>query len=105
MDSKQYKLNLISKDEWLDAMVITNTSIRNMGHWIQHPLVSKYSISADWDNNWRTGGNLEEVIEEAHLSSDWQMKGINKFAQDREKRINILKTNIPIELLEKLEMK
>ena len=101
----KYKQNLINEDEWLNCMVITNTSIRNMGHWIQHPLVSEYSISADWDDKWRHGGTLEEVIEEAHLSSDWQIKGIERFAYDRKKRIKVLKRNIPLELLEKMEIK
>ena len=73
-----------------------------MGHWIQHPLVSEYSISADWDDKWRHGGNLEEVIEEAHLSADWQIKGIERFAKDRKKRIKTLKRNIPVDLLEKM---
>tara|TARA_Y100000590_G_scaffold144022_1_gene165575 strand:+ start:3310 stop:5658 length:2349 start_codon:yes stop_codon:yes gene_type:complete len=100
-----YKESIISKEEWLDCMVITNTSIRNMGHWIQHSIVSDYSISADWDNNWRHGGNLEEVIEEAHLSADWQMKGIYRFVDDRNKRINMLKDSIPNDTIELMEVK
>ena len=105
MQNDVYKENLISQDEWLDCMVITNTSIRNMGHWIKHSLVEEYSISADWDDKWRHGGNLEEVIEEAHLSSDWQMKGIDDFAGDRDKRIKRLQGSIPVDLLEKMRMK
>ena len=105
MQKEKYKETLISSEEWLDCMVITNTSLRNMGHWIQHPVVSEYSLSADWDNNWRHGGNLEEVIEEAHLSFDWQKKAIDRFAKERNQRIETLKKNIPFEILEKLEIK
>ena len=100
-----YQQSILSKDEWLDCMIITNTSIRNMGHWIQHPIVSEYSMSADWDDNWMHGGNLEEVIEEAHLSADWQMKGICRFTDDREKRIHMIKGTIPNTVVELAEIK
>ena len=59
-------------------MIITNTSINNMINWIKHPIVKEYSISADWDNRWRTGGRLDEVIDEAHLSAKWQLESIIK---------------------------
>ena len=72
-------------------MVITNTSIRNMGHWVQHPIVRQYSLSPDWDDRWRCGGNLEEVIDESHLSGDWQKKAIHTFCNDKEKRMDIFK--------------
>ena len=85
-------------------MVITNTSIRNMSHWIQHPLVTEYSISADWDDKWLHGGNLKEVIEEAHLSADWQMEAILRFAKERESRIETIRKYLPSHLLEKLEV-
>ncbi|SVE28165.1 uncharacterized protein METZ01_LOCUS481019, partial [marine metagenome] len=105
IQDEEYKTSLIKPDEWLDCMVITNTSIRNMGHWIQHPLVNEYSLSADWDDRWRHGGNLKEVIDEAHLSVEYQMKAINRFANDRTHRIQTLKGTIPTQLLEKLEIK
>jgi len=104
MQTEAYKMSLIKADEWLDCMVITNTSIGNMRHWVKHPLVAKYSISADWDNNWLHGGNLEEVIEEAHLSADWQMKAMLRFAKERDLRINTLQGNLPSHLLENFEL-
>ena len=91
-------------EEWLDCMVITNTSIGNMSHWVQHPIVKEYSLSADWDNNWRTGGNLKEVIEEAHLSKEWQLQAINRFAGDRQFRLKQLQMVIPQNIMEKLEI-
>ena len=104
MQSEEYKLTLIKADEWLDCMIITNTSLQNMSNWIQHPIVREYSLSADWDNKWRHGGNLEEVIEEAHLSSSWQKKAILRFADERDLRIKALQKRIPSYLLEKLEI-
>ena len=41
----------------------------------------------DWDNRWRTGDTLSEVIEEAHLSPEWVLAGIERFVRDREKRL------------------
>ena len=88
LQSEEYRNSIIAEKEWSDAMVITNTSINLMQDWMKHPIVKEYSLSPDWDKNWRTGGNLEEVIEEAHLSMDWEWKAINKFAEERELRKN-----------------
>ena len=85
-------------------MVITNTSIRNMGHWIQHPVVMEYSLSSDWDDRWRYGGNLEEVIDEAHLSGEWQMKAIHTFCNNKEKRMGKLKNAFPNNIYESMEL-
>ena len=104
LQSKAYRNSVMQVEEWLDSMVITNTSIENMNHWVQHNIVKEYSLSADWDNNWRSGGNLEEVIEEAHLSKEWQLKAINRFAGDRESRLKKLQKSIPQNILEKLEV-
>ena len=84
----------MKEDEWLDCMVITNTSIWNMGHWVQHPIVTQYSLAPDWDDRWRSGGNLEEIIDEAHLSKEWQMKAIQMFCSDKEKRMDVLRNTI-----------
>ena len=95
MQSQEYKDSTITQKDWFDSMIITNTSLNNMKNWIKHPLVKKYSLSPDWDDKWRFGGNLTEVIDEAHLSSSWQLKAIEKFVNDRLTRLNILKNMIP----------
>ncbi len=91
----EYQESVISEKEWLDAMIITNTGINLMGSWMRHPIVKEYSISSDWDNRWRSGGTLDDVIEEAHLSADWQWKGIQKFAADRSVRMDAIRNAIP----------
>ncbi len=95
MQSKKYQESVMKQQDWFDSMIITNTSLNNMRNWIKHPLVKKYSLSPDWDNRWRFGGNLKEVIDEAHLSSDWQKKAIDKFMHDRNKRLETLKNMLP----------
>jgi transketolase len=48
----------------------------------------EYALSADWDDRWRTGGTVDEIIEEAHLSPDWLLVGIERFVCDRDKRLD-----------------
>jgi len=95
LQSDEVKQSIVSDEEWYDAMIITNTGINLMGNWMKHPIVKEYSVSADWDNRWRSGGTLDQVIDEAHLSAKWQMEAIGKFANDRPGRIQRLKANLP----------
>ena len=104
LQSEEYQRSIMKKDEWLDCMIITNTSIGNMSHWVQHPIVKEYSLSPDWDNGWRFGGNLEEVIDESHLSAHWQLEAIQKFSSERKLRIDSLKKSIPDNIFDKMEV-
>ena len=93
--SEAYRNHLISKQEWMDAMIVTNASLRMMDDWIKNPVTPAYSLAADWDNRWRTGGTIDEVCEEAHISSEWILKGIERFVREREKRLAELKSWLP----------
>ena len=95
MQDSQYKSSIIEDQEWADSMVITNTGLNVMKNWISNRVVADYSLSPDWDNRWRTGGSLEQIIDEAHLSPRWVMKSVAKFATDRSKRLERLKKEIP----------
>ena len=77
-------------DRW-DAMAITNGSFKHMRDWLDGPLAAEYSLSADWDDRWRTGGSLDEVIEEAHLDPRHILDGIERFARDRGARVQRLR--------------
>ncbi|MGH2394291.1 MAG: transketolase, partial [Candidatus Limnocylindria bacterium] len=55
-------------DRW-DGMAITNRAYKLMRDWVDGPLAQEYSLSSDWDNRWRTGGTVDEVIDEAHLGT------------------------------------
>ena len=48
---------------------VSNRSRRLMYDWMKSPLAHEYSLTSDWDDRWRTGGSVAEVIEEAHLSA------------------------------------
>jgi transketolase len=56
--------------------------LRNVG-----PLTDDYSLTADWDNQWLTGGLEADVIAEAHLDAESVFAGVTRFAKERSKRL------------------
>jgi transketolase len=56
--------------------------LRNVGS-----LTDEYSLTADWDNQWLTGGLEADVIAEAHLDPESIFTGVTRFARDRAKRL------------------
>lgn len=77
-------------DRW-NAMCISNRAVRLMRHFIANPIVMEYSMGSDWDNRWRTGGTVDEVIDEAHLSPKHLLDGIERFVRDRDSRMKRLR--------------
>ena len=78
----------------MDAMVITNGAVKLMADWATGPLVREYSLSPDWDDRWRTGGAVDEVIAEAHLDADSIVAAIHRFAADRPDRLARLRAHL-----------
>jgi transketolase len=87
-----YRNEVASEADRWDAMAISNRSLRLMSDWIDNPIVAEYSMTSDFDNRWRTGGSVEEVIVEAHLSPEHILAGIEKFARQRSQRISRLRS-------------
>jgi transketolase len=56
--------------------------LRNVGS-----LTDEYSLTADWDNQWLTGGLEADVIAEAHLDADSIFAGVQRFARERAQRL------------------
>ena len=94
--SSSYRRSIISDQEWMDAMVITNGALRLMHKWMANRIVEKYSMSPDFDNRWRTGGSLDEIVAESKLDSNSIWEGINRFAEEREQRLNSVRDSIPV---------
>ena len=84
---------IIAPNQWNDTMVITNGALRLMNNWISNPMVKKYSMSPDFDNRWRTGGSVEQIVEESQLDSRSIFNGIKKFAKERLRRLNNILKN------------
>lgn len=89
-----YRDEVASGAERLDAMVISNRSRRVTRDWIDHPQVAEYSLTSDWDDRWRTGGTVDEVIDEARLSPSHLLEGIERFAREREERLRRLRAAV-----------
>ena len=89
-----YRESIASLAARSDAMVVTNGAVRLMRDWVSGPVVDAYSLGADWDDRWRTGGTLDEVIEEAHLDPGHILAGIERFVTDREVRLGSLRAAI-----------
>lgn len=89
--TEAYREETITKFDRWHSTVVTTQAGWLMHDWIFNPLAEEYSLSADWDGRWRTGGTLEEVIEEAHLSPDWLIRGIERFVSEKGKREAFMK--------------
>ena len=82
---------VITPADMMDSTYISNRSRRVTWDWKLNPLADDYAMTSDFDDRWRTGGTLDEVIEEAHLSPEWLLKGIERFAKDRDNRLKALR--------------
>jgi transketolase len=88
--SHEYRQTVLNPLDCIDSMVITTQARGLMHDWIFNNVAEEYALSADWDNRWRTGGTVEEVIDEAHLSPHWVLEGIRRFVMDRNARLERL---------------
>ena len=84
---ESYRQAVLPPEAVFDLMVISTGTrrfwpIRNLG-----PLTDKYSLTADQDNQWLSGGLEADVIAEAHLDQASIFDGIQRFAQHREQRL------------------
>ena len=94
--SKQYREAILNDQEWADSMIITNSALRLMHNWTANKVVENYSMSPDYDNRWRTGGSVDEIIAESKLDGKSVIDGIRKFADERSNRLELIKKYIPI---------
>jgi transketolase len=85
-----YRDAVITPADRLDAMAITNRTVKLMRDWVDGPLGAEYSMGADWDDRWRTGGSVDEVMDEAHLTTAYILEGIERFVRDRASRLERL---------------
>jgi transketolase len=87
LQDEEYQATVIEPVDTVDAMVITNGGFSLMNLWAGGPLVREYSLSSDWDDQWRTGGTVDEVIEEAHLDGGHMLAAIERFVRERPQRL------------------
>ena len=88
LQSDAYRRSVLPPEARYDLMVVSTGTqrvwpINNLG-----PLTADYSLTADWDNQWLTGGTEPDVIAEAHLDAESIYAGIKRFANEREQRLS-----------------
>jgi transketolase len=91
---EEYRRSVVGPAGRLDAMIITNGAFKLMRDWADDPLVREYSLSSDWDDRWRTGGSVDEVIEEAHLDDARILAALDRFAAERADRMRRLRERL-----------
>jgi transketolase len=87
---RDYQDRVLPRPDWLDSTVITNGARKLMQQWLPHKVAEHYAMSSDWDDRWRTGGSVDEIIAEAHLDPESLAEGIKLFCADREKRLRLM---------------
>ncbi len=85
--SQAYRDSVLPWEDWQNSMVVTNNARRSMHEWLANKVCEEYTISPDHDNRWRTGGSLDEILDESHLTWPWILKGIQRFADDTDERL------------------
>ncbi len=86
LQDENYRNKVLPWKDWLDSTVISTESKIATAEWMASKISEMYAMTSDWDNKWRTGGTVEEVIKEAHLDPENLLKGIKKFVEEKKKR-------------------
>jgi transketolase len=94
LQPEEYRNRVLSPGDRANSMVITTQARCLMHDWLFNKIAEEYALSSDWDNRWRTGGTLAEVLEEAHLSPRWILDGIERFVRDRDTRLARLQAEL-----------
>jgi transketolase len=82
-----YRNAVLPPEARQDLMFVTTGTrrmwpLRNVGS-----LTDAYSLTADQENVWLTGGLEADVIAEAHLDPDSIFAGVQRFARERQQRL------------------
>ena len=83
-----YRQSVLPEAARCDLMVISSGTrrmwpLKNVG-----PLTDEYSMTSDWDDQWLTGGMEPDVIAEAHLDAESLLRGVKRFARERNDRLS-----------------
>lgn len=82
-----YRDRVLPWSEWQNSMCVTNNARRAMHDWLANKVCEEYTLSPDFDDRWRTGGSVDEILDESHLTWPWVLKGILRFANESAERM------------------
>jgi transketolase len=94
LQPEAYRRSVFTPSDYADSTVITTQARWLMHDWLFNKVAEAYALSADWDNRWRTGGAVDEVLDEAHLTPAWIVKGIERFVKERIERLACLQAEL-----------
>ncbi|MFC1483822.1 1-deoxy-D-xylulose-5-phosphate synthase N-terminal domain-containing protein [Candidatus Neomarinimicrobiota bacterium] len=80
LQPKSYREQVLSTWDWDNSMIVANQAYRLMHNWVGNRWLREYALTPDWDNRWRTGGSVEEIVQESHLDPDSIWDGVQSFA-------------------------
>jgi transketolase len=94
LQPEAYRRSVLAPADYADSTVITTQARWLMHDWLFNKVAEAYALSADWDYRWRTGGAVDEVLDEAHLTPEWIVKGIKRFVEERDERLACLQAEL-----------
>lgn len=78
--SEDYMNRVLPVEEWSNSFIAATQARRTVRDWILNRELERYAITPDYDNRWRTGGSLDEIVAESHLDPENLKEGIVRFA-------------------------
>jgi len=84
---ESYRASVLPAGARQDMMFVTGGTRRVFPLSNVGAQADEYSLTADWDNQWLTGGLEADVIAEAHLDADSIYGGVKRFADQRPERL------------------
>ena len=85
--SDGYRSHILPPGARFDSMVVSTMTKRVPPIHGLGPETEGYSLYADYDDRWRTGGLESDVISEAKLDEDSIYRAVSRFARERSGRI------------------
>jgi transketolase len=86
--AQEYRDHIYPESARFDSMVVSTMTKRVPPLPDLGPVTEEYSLYADYDDRWRTGGTEEDVIAESRLDPESVFQGVLRFAREREARIS-----------------
>jgi transketolase len=77
--SKSYQEKILTSWDWDNSMIVANQAYGLMHNWIGNRNQRVFALTPDWDNRWRTGGSVEEIVRESHLDPYSVWEGLQSF--------------------------
>jgi transketolase len=91
----EFRKSLLPDRELMDSTVVANCARRLMRDWIANKIAEEYAMTPDWDDRERTGGSVDEIIDESRINAKWILEGVRRFVADRPERIRRLREMLP----------